>query len=43
MEKTIKNVILYLKYGYKSTSKRYKKYLQKKGIEIGDETYFYSP
>ena len=42
MEK-IKKIILFLKYGYKSHSKSYKKYLRKKGIKIGDNTYFYSP
>lgn len=42
MEK-IKNLILYLKYGFKSTSKRYYQYLNKKGVQLGENVKFYSP
>lgn len=42
MEK-IKKIILFLKYGYKSDSPSYKKYLRKKGIKVGENTHFYSP
>lgn len=43
MKKILKKLFLYIKYGYKSTSDMYKKHLIKKGIKVGDETYFYSP
>ena len=39
----IKDIILCIKYGYKGSSKRYSKYLKKKGIKIGDNVRFYSP
>ena len=39
----LKDILLFIKYGYKSTSKRYTKYLRKKGIYIGNNTTFYSP
>lgn len=43
MKDKIKNFLLFLKYGYKSNSTRYKKYLTNKGIKVGNETYFHSP
>ena len=41
--KKIKELILFIKYGYKSTSYRYYKYLEKKGIFLGKNVHFYSP
>ncbi len=41
--KNLKSAALFFKYGYKSTSEGYKKYLRKKGIKIGENTHFYSP
>ena len=41
--KALKEILLFLKYGYKFNSDSYKKYLMKKGIKIGENTYFYSP
>lgn len=41
--KKLKEIALFLKYGHKSTSEGYKKYLRKKGIKIGENTHFYSP
>lgn len=38
-----KNIMLYLKYGYKATSKSYNKYLIRKGIRLGNNVKFYSP
>lgn len=43
MYKKIKEILLYLKYGYKANSKSYIRYLRKKGIKIGEGTTFYSP
>ncbi len=39
----LKEIILFFKYGYKSTSENYYKYLRKKGIKLGDNVKFYSP
>lgn len=41
--KNLKEIILFLKHGYKSNSENYKKYLRKKGVKIGHNTHFYSP
>lgn len=43
MKKRIKELILFFKYGYKSTSQKYYKYLAKKGIKLGKNVKFYSP
>lgn len=43
MKKKLKEMLLFLKYGYKATSNTYKKFLIKKGIKIGKETFFHSP
>ena len=39
----IKELLLYIKYGPKSTSESYYKYLSKKGIRLGKNVKFYSP
>lgn len=39
----IKELLLYIKYGPKATSKSYYKYLNKKGIRLGKNVKFYSP
>lgn len=39
----IKTIVLKLKYGYKSSSGSYIKYLKKMGVKIGENTNFYSP
>ena len=41
--KKVKDLVLYFKYGFKSTSKRYYNYLNKKGIKLGENVKFYSP
>lgn len=43
MKNKIKNILLYIKYQHKATSKSYVNYLRKKGIKIGKDTNFYSP
>lgn len=43
LKKILINFILYIKYGYKSSSKRYYKYLNNKGIKLGKNVKFYSP
>lgn len=43
MKEKIKNILLYIKYQHKATSKSYVSYLRKKGITIGENTNFYSP
>ena len=43
MKNKIKNILLYIKYQHKATSRSYVKYLRKKGIMIGKDTNFYSP
>lgn len=43
MKKKMKEILLFLKYGYKGTSDLYKKFLIKKGIKVGKETFFNSP
>ena len=42
MKKKIKEILLYLKYGYKANSNSYTKKKKKKGIKIGKGTTFYS-
>ena len=39
----LKEIILILKHQYKANSKLYTSYLRKKGIRIGENTFFYSP
>ncbi len=39
----IKKIMLFLKYGYKSNSKSFIKYLRKRDITIGNNTKFHSP
>ena len=40
MKKKIKEIVLFLKYGYKGTSDSYKKFLINKGIKVVKETFF---
>lgn len=39
----LKDILLYIKYGYKATSESYVKYLSKKGVKLGKNVNFYSP
>lgn len=43
MMKKIKEIVMFLKYGYKANSELYIKHLKKCGIKIGNNTNFYSP
>ena len=43
MKNVLINLVLFFKYGYKSTSNLYYKYLKNKGIELGNNVKFYSP
>ena len=39
----LKDILLFIKYGYKATSDTYSKHLLKKGIKLGKDVHFYSP
>ena len=41
--RSLKEILLFIKYGHKSNSLNYRNYLKKMGIKIGDNTHFYSP